>query len=1440
MENVRVNTVVKPPTGRKMKARAPPPPQAPQPAPRRNFPAAQPTAAESSEQSSGDLKENVLRLTVDILIILPDGMETKRTVNGSKALMDLLVDLCSQYHLSPAYHTLELQSSEAQPLAFKPNTLLGKLDVHTVLIKEKVVEEKPRRPPPKVPEKSVRLIVNYHRAQKAVVRVNPLVPLKNLIPLICEKCEFDHRHVILLRDNINNRELELSKSLNDLGIRELYLLDHSMVLLSKKHSAPVLNYGESGQTSSLSTCASEKKGFLGFFNTRKSKPEEERAMDTYACDYGGYSTVPSTPAVNARPGTLGPSLSVGNIPRMCPKEDLKKRRAPPPPAGLSSLHSSQEATQVTPGSPNANQQKKRRAPPPPRTPVLSTKMEEKAPVSSNKMEEAESEISNKMEEAEPVMNNTAEETELMSNYKVEETENHRHSTMGAWRQVPVKPRRGNVRDPPQLVLPPPPPYHPCLDTDFMDPQVFQPTDVELASQMDLAHQSWLRSVQDSHLEQKNEMESQGLQELETVSMASSGSFPDNTCAASESTTEDSGIVSSPSDIAHPPSPDSSLRMGRQLSLDQCSSEADVPCHTDVCSAASQDFSSDSEEGSTAWTSRSRQNSGMCLGESRRGIDLDQYDEDLYITTQLHQTLADLEAGLAEIEDIDCAMEMSTFSKEKIEMSYLGKEPVSELEMTIPVTAIDEVCEEYRCSMTDYEVNKTKTEEETNTEKYFKSDLENKNNNAGTSDKEPTISINLFDALISTDQLSPTTNTDCVTPRKGPLVKLKDQTQRKIDNHEDKIVLGSFKKTQMISTQQKILSKESGDAETQSKNQVKATEYSGSNKHHEGQSSAKWKTAQSKIPHDFVSRIGMNTFTVVPPKPAVKLYQKEGGSLVSGAIKIDAQGNLIKPDVADIIKRSSSGAGNDEEDSLLGKAKAFWNSAEQTELDTTNRVAITKHSVDPEASIPQRLQPGSKLPPEEAKSVKPKELKEDLVRDCTEGDQKKPVIPGLTYQPPKSYIPTTPSSNIGPKADPTFLKPFRRTSSQYLASAIAKYTGMPTPRAEPLHDSAQKNHESIQENEIQMYKSTNFNQQSAIQEDFQGTSQYKHRESNSIKHVRASSAISKAKEPGLTVSSVNQSRPLSFPNQYFTLSQSTRPAFKESVSTEEKTKSDMPNPIQSEAHTITVQENRKMKSFEFHPSPKSPTSVSPRSFVAPLKPDSSSNRSYRYPSTSQTGSRAPHGNTESLSQKTEMWLSEAPSTNEAEPSLQANAGIFGPVKTFKPVTLKPVQKDTSLHSLLMESIQGSEGKEKLRKTSDTTRNYTQKKPSFVEEENERSALLSAIRSQNHTTRLRKTTSAASEELCAIKNIPVTENHRNTEAFLFRPAFSPPPPPPSPPPPPVLTKVYHSNSSTNSHSNPEQTRETLLEAIRTGPGAAQLKRVPAPSKTVLVNARLGSES
>lgn len=54
------------------------------------------------------------------------------------------------------------------------------------------------------------------------MRVNPAVPLWNILPAVCEKCEFQHENVALLRDAISTEELDMSQSLNDLGIKELY------------------------------------------------------------------------------------------------------------------------------------------------------------------------------------------------------------------------------------------------------------------------------------------------------------------------------------------------------------------------------------------------------------------------------------------------------------------------------------------------------------------------------------------------------------------------------------------------------------------------------------------------------------------------------------------------------------------------------------------------------------------------------------------------------------------------------------------------------------------------------------------------------------------------------------------------------------------------------------------------------------------------------------------------------------------------------------------------------------------------------------------------------------------------------------------------------------------------------------------------------------------
>ncbi|KAB0341318.1 hypothetical protein FD754_018244, partial [Muntiacus muntjak] len=176
---------------------------------------------------------------------------------GHHAMMDLLVELCLQNHLNPSNHALEIRSSETQqPLNFKPNTLVGTLNVHTVFLKEKVPEAKVKPVPPKVPEKTVRLVVNYLRTQKAVVRVSPDVPLQSLLPVICAKCEVSPEHVVLLRDSVAGEELELSKSLSELGIQELYAWD---------------NKRETFRKSSLSNDETdkEKKKFLGFFKVNK-------------------------------------------------------------------------------------------------------------------------------------------------------------------------------------------------------------------------------------------------------------------------------------------------------------------------------------------------------------------------------------------------------------------------------------------------------------------------------------------------------------------------------------------------------------------------------------------------------------------------------------------------------------------------------------------------------------------------------------------------------------------------------------------------------------------------------------------------------------------------------------------------------------------------------------------------------------------------------------------------------------------------------------------------------------------------------------------------------------------------------------------------------------------------------------------------------------------
>ena len=71
------------------------------------------------------------------------------------------------------------------------------------------------------------MVINYKKTQKTILRVSPKVPLSEHLPAICEKCEFDMGTTVLLRDGQSLAPLDLSNSLNDYAIREVYARDMS-------------------------------------------------------------------------------------------------------------------------------------------------------------------------------------------------------------------------------------------------------------------------------------------------------------------------------------------------------------------------------------------------------------------------------------------------------------------------------------------------------------------------------------------------------------------------------------------------------------------------------------------------------------------------------------------------------------------------------------------------------------------------------------------------------------------------------------------------------------------------------------------------------------------------------------------------------------------------------------------------------------------------------------------------------------------------------------------------------------------------------------------------------------------------------------------------------------------------------------------------------------
>ncbi|KAM9328457.1 uncharacterized protein KZ484_019837 [Pholidichthys leucotaenia] len=238
-------------------------------------------------------------------------------------------------------------------------------EAEKIVLKPKGMEEKTKRP--FMPEATVRLLINYNKSHKTVVRVNPKLPLELLLPAVCDKCEFDVETTILLKDYQSEEPLDLTKTLNDHGLRELHAKDTAAKHLdcqrqlrtSESAITPteVISSPRIQELPKKEKKRKENKGFFSLFRRRKKKHELE-----------GPVSAPASPGLtkHVRVSENSEDISSSNT---LPADRSKKRRAPQPPMSaslsipnnLSTCHLGgiQRSAQPTLKS------TKRRAPPPP-------------------------------------------------------------------------------------------------------------------------------------------------------------------------------------------------------------------------------------------------------------------------------------------------------------------------------------------------------------------------------------------------------------------------------------------------------------------------------------------------------------------------------------------------------------------------------------------------------------------------------------------------------------------------------------------------------------------------------------------------------------------------------------------------------------------------------------------------------------------------------------------------------------------------------------------------------------------------------------------------------------------------------------------------------------------------------------------------------------------
>ncbi|KAG9340867.1 hypothetical protein JZ751_020060 [Albula glossodonta] len=143
------------------------------------------------------------------------------------------------------------------------------------------------------------------------------------MPAVCEKCEFDQKTSILLRDVRSEEPLDLTKSLNDYGLREVYARDTKSVYSTDLPASPVHEEDKSTPGKGKTLKEKENKGLFSMFRKSKKKPDQVVT-----------ASAPTSPVSNKpRPASMPPLSANASVysSNTMPSDVPKKRRAPLPP-----------------------------------------------------------------------------------------------------------------------------------------------------------------------------------------------------------------------------------------------------------------------------------------------------------------------------------------------------------------------------------------------------------------------------------------------------------------------------------------------------------------------------------------------------------------------------------------------------------------------------------------------------------------------------------------------------------------------------------------------------------------------------------------------------------------------------------------------------------------------------------------------------------------------------------------------------------------------------------------------------------------------------------------------------------------------------------------------------------------------------------------------------